>query len=475
MVILALLIGLVAGAAGVYAVGAAPRARRPRPGGPRGARRATRALAETEGALAAERGAFDVRVENAIKALSTEALRANANAFTEQAMGRLGVFVEPLQKSLDKVELNVGLLEQQRQRAYGEIHKELEIVRQNNEGLRTQTGNLVSALRGNSQVRGPVGRDPAAPRDRDGRDAVVLRLRRAADDSGRRRPRAPPRRDREAAGREVDRDRLEGVPRAATCRRTRKGPTTPSARPAWPTTHGRCATTSRRSARRRTGGSCQDTPEFVVMFLHDESSWLAALDVDPSLHELALSNNVIPASPTNLIGLLRAVHYGWQQETIAEGARQISDLGRELYKRLSTMGAHVSKLGRSLDGAVKSYNETVGSLERQVLPQARRFEQHGITGIEPPELVPIDRQTRALSAQELIGDSTEGAIPLEIRPGRRQRCVGTELGASGERLQPLPRVRPVASRNRPGTRFVYYRRAINPEERLKLSLARQIQ
>ena len=122
------------------------------------------------------------------------------------------------------------------------------------------------------------------------------------------------------------------------------------------------------------------TPEFVVMFLHDESSWLAALDVDPTLHELALSNNVIPASPTNLIGLLRAVHYGWQQETIAEGARQISDLGRELYKRLSTMGAHVSKLGRSLDGAVKSYNETVGSLERQVLPQARRFEQHGITG-----------------------------------------------------------------------------------------------
>ena len=139
-------------------------------------------------------------------------------------------------------------------------------------------------------------------------------------------------------------------------------------------------TTSRRSVRRRTGASCQATPEFVVMFLHDESSWLAALDVDPSLHEQALSNNVIPASPTNLIGLLRAVHYGWQQETIAEGARQISDLGRELYKRLSTMGAHVSKLGRSLDGAVKSYNETVGSLERQVLPQARRFEQHGITG-----------------------------------------------------------------------------------------------
>jgi DNA recombination protein RmuC len=80
----------------------------------------------------------------------------------------------------------------------------------------------------------------------------------------------------------------------------------------------------------------------------------------------------------------------------------VSELGRELYKRLATMGAHVTRLGKSLDGAVKAYNETVGSLERQVLVQARRFEQHGITGIEPPELQPIERQTRALTAAELV-------------------------------------------------------------------------
>jgi DNA recombination protein RmuC len=96
------------------------------------------------------------------------------------------------------------------------------------------------------------------------------------------------------------------------------------------------------------------------------------------------------------------VHYGWQQETIAESAREVNALGRELYKRLSTMGAHVSKLGRSLDGAVKAYNETVGSLERQVLPQARRFEKHGITGIEHPELTPIQSQTRPVAAAELV-------------------------------------------------------------------------
>ena len=120
---------------------------------------------------------------------------------------------------------------------------------------------------------------------------------------------------------------------------------------------------------------------------------------------------MIPASPTNLIGLLRAVHYGWQQETIAESAREVSDLGRELYKRLATMGAHVGRLGKSLDGAVKAYNETVGSLERQVLVQARRFEQHGITGIEQPELQPIQRQTRPLVATELVDPADS---PLEI-------------------------------------------------------------
>jgi DNA recombination protein RmuC len=158
------------------------------------------------------------------------------------------------------------------------------------------------------------------------------------------------------------------------------------------------------------------TPELVVMFLPDETFLRAAEEHDRGLLELAFANNVIPASPTNLIGLLRAVHYGWQQETIADSAREVSELGRELYKRLATMGAHVSRLGKSLDGAVKAYNETVGSLERQVLVQARRFEQHGISGIAPPELQPIDRQARALAAAELVGDdavdppTTLGAI-----------------------------------------------------------------
>ena len=199
MVIVALLIGLVAGAAGVYAV-ALRRALADRDRANLEARDAQRLLAETEGALASERGAFDVRVENAIKALSTEALRENANAFTEQAIGRLGVFVEPLQKSLDKVEINVNLLEQQRQRAYGEIHKELELVASQQRGPEHANGQSRQRSEGGLADTRPMGRDPAASRDRDGGDAPALRLRGATVYSRRRRRHPATRRDREAPG-----------------------------------------------------------------------------------------------------------------------------------------------------------------------------------------------------------------------------------------------------------------------------------
>jgi len=414
MVIVALLIGLVAGAAGVYAIGLR-RALADRDRANMEAREAQRLLAETEGALAAERGAFDVRVENAIKALSTEALRENANAFTEQAMGRLGVFVEPLQKSLDKVEINVNLLEQQRQRAYGEIHKELELSRLTNEGLSRQTGSLASALKGESHTRGRWGE---------------IQLRRVIEMAG-----MLPHCDFEEQQTISGEDggilrpdvivKLPGnksividakVSLSGYLRAHEEG-ADDEARRAGMADHARQVRDHvQRLSQKAYWRQLPETPDFVVMFMHDESSLSAALAVDKDLYEHALANHVVLATPTTLIAVLRATHYGWQQERIAESAREISDLGRELYKRLSTMGAHVSKLGRSLDGAVKSYNETIGSLERQVLPQARRFEQHGITGIEPPELVPIDRQTRALSAQELVGDAAEGPIPLEIRP-----------------------------------------------------------
>ena len=413
MTILALLIGLVVGAAGVYLV-AARRMLADRDRAMAEAAETRWALAEAEGALTTERGAFDERVETAIRAISAEALRANANAFTEQAMGRLGEYVEPLRKSLEKVETNVGLLEQQRQRAYGEIHKELEIVRETHEGLRVQTGSLVNALRGESHTRGRWGEiqlrrviemaGMLSYCDFDEQPAV------AGDEGQRLRPdvivRLP-------GGKSIVID--SKVSLVGYLKAHQEG-ADDVVRRAGLADHARQVRDHiGRLGQKAYWRQLPDTPELVVMFLHDETSWRAALEVDPTLDELALSNNVIPASPTNLIGLLRAVHYGWQQEAIADGARQISELGRELYKRLSTMGAHVSKLGRALDGAVKAYNESVGSLERQVLPQARRFEEHGITGIEPATPAPIERGVRALTAPELTSENAQGAI--EIVPG----------------------------------------------------------
>ena len=110
------------------------------------------------------------------------------------------------------------------------------------------------------------------------------------------------------------------------------------------------------------------------------------------------------------MSLLRTVAAVWQQETIAESARQVSDLGRELYKRLSTMGAHVARLGKSLDGAVGAYNETVGSLETRVLPQARGFERHGITGIRRPSAACRPAGAWA-AAPELVGGSRRSSAP----------------------------------------------------------------
>ena len=120
-----------------------------------------------------------------------------------------------------------------------------------------------------------------------------------------------------------------------------------------------------------------DSPEFVVAFIPGDPLLAAALEHDSSLLEHAVSHHVLLATPTTLIALLRTVAYGWQQEALAENAREVQHIGRELYKRLATFGEHMARTGRSLSGAVDAYNKAVGSLERNVLPQARRFQDLG--------------------------------------------------------------------------------------------------
>ena len=159
----------------------------------------------------------------------------------------------------------------------------------------------------------------------------------------------------------------------------------------------------------------QPSPEFVVLFIPGEAFYSAALMHDPALLEEATGKRVIVATPTTLIALLRAVAHGWHQETVAESARAVSELGREVYQRIATMGEHLAKLGGKLDGAVSAYNETIGSLERRVLPATRKLADHGAGGtkeIEPLE--PLDRATQAPQAPELV-ESSEDETVLELQ------------------------------------------------------------
>jgi DNA recombination protein RmuC len=146
------------------------------------------------------------------------------------------------------------------------------------------------------------------------------------------------------------------------------------------------------------------TPEFVIMFLPGEVFLNAAFEYEPRLIELGVEQNVIIATPTTLIALLRAVAYGWRQELLAENAKQISDLGRELYDRLATLSKHFGRLGKGLAAAIDAYNDAVGSLESRVLVSARRFKELGATGTttDIEEQLPVESAPRHLQAPELL-------------------------------------------------------------------------
>ena len=146
------------------------------------------------------------------------------------------------------------------------------------------------------------------------------------------------------------------------------------------------------------------SPEFVVMFIPGESIFSAALEADPSLIEYGVHERVIMATPTTLIALLRAVSYGWQQEAVAENARQIWQLGRDFYKRLTDFSVHLGKVGKHLSQSVGAYNDSVGTFERRVLVSARKFKDLD-PGLESHEIeiAPLDIQIRSQQIPEALG------------------------------------------------------------------------
>jgi DNA recombination protein RmuC len=164
--------------------------------------------------------------------------------------------------------------------------------------------------------------------------------------------------------------------------------------------------------------SFEPTPEFVVLFVPGDAFLAPALERDPQLLDDAMSAKVLIATPTTLIAMLRTVAYSWQQEALTANAREVFELGRELYRRLGTLGGHAEKLGRALSRSVEDYNSLVGSLERSVLVQARRMAELQITDADLLSPAPVDAATRPLGAAELLASADDGeqARPLRSLP-----------------------------------------------------------
>ena len=144
----------------------------------------------------------------------------------------------------------------------------------------------------------------------------------------------------------------------------------------------------------------QPAPELVVLFVPGDQILSAALEADPELYERAIRGSVLLAGPTSLIGLLRTISYGWRQEALADGARAVADLGRELHARLSTLAGHVDQVGRSLDKAVDHYNAAVGTLESRVLVSARKFTELSVTDAALEQPRQVDKAARHISPDQ---------------------------------------------------------------------------
>ena len=413
MVIIALLVGIAVGAAVAFVVA-------------RARNRADVVRLHTEVALerarleAAERAS--AQVEQAFKALSADALRENNEAFLqlarsqfeglrstaagdlEQRRQAVEQLVAPMREALQRFDGKVGELERARTEAYGSLTAQVRALAEGQRDLRQETSSLVTALRAPA-VRGRWGE---------------MQLRRVVEaagmvaycdfaeqttltgESGRVRPdlivnlaggkhvvvdaKAPLEAYLAALEARTEEDRQARL--ADHARQLRDHVLKLGAKSYW--------------------ASLEATPEFVVLFIPGETFFSAALEHDPTLIEEAAKRQVILSTPTTLIAVLWAIAHGWREERLAENARAISELGRELHGRLGTMAGHFAKLKRSIDGVVRSYNDAAGSLESRVLVSARKLRDLGATSTgEIEELAPVEQIPRALTAPELAAPEPE--------------------------------------------------------------------